>query len=55
VQDIKAGDVITEDNVKSIRPGYGLAPKHWDEIVGKVAKVDILRGTALSLDKIEFD
>jgi N-acetylneuraminate synthase len=53
VQDIKVGDVITEDNVKSIRPGYGLAPKYWDEIVGKVAKMDIPRGSAMVWDLVD--
>ena len=35
VKDMKAGDVITEDCVRSVRPGYGLAPKYLELIVGK--------------------
>lgn len=41
VKDMKAGDVITEDCVRSVRPGYGLAPKFLDEILGKQVKHDI--------------
>ena len=40
VKDMKAGDVITEDCVRSVRPGYGLAPKYFCQIVGKRLKVD---------------
>lgn len=48
VRDIAAGELLTEENVRSIRPGYGLAPKHWDTIVGRRAKVKIDRGTPLA-------
>jgi N-acetylneuraminate synthase len=40
--------------VRSIRPGFGLAPKFYDEIVGKKAKNIILRGTALTFELIEI-
>ena len=53
VKDIKAGEIFTEENVKSIRPGYGLPPKYLKEIIGKRAKCDIKRGTPLSWDLIE--
>jgi len=46
VKDIKAGEIITEEHVKSIRPGYGLAPKYFDDIIGKKAVTDIASGTA---------
>jgi N-acetylneuraminate synthase len=48
VKDIRAGKVITEKHVKSIRPGFGLAPKFISDVVGKRAAQDILRGTAVS-------
>ncbi len=48
VQDIKAGETLTENNIRRIRPGYGLAPKHYDELLGKTAKVDLASGTPLS-------
>jgi len=36
------------DNIRSIRPGYGLHPKYYEDILGKVAKYDVEKGTALS-------
>jgi pseudaminic acid synthase len=53
VKDIAAGDKITEENVRSIRPGYGLAPKHLPEIIGRKAKRGITRGTPISYDLME--
>jgi len=50
VKDIKAGEVITEENVKSIRPGFGLHPKHYQEILGKKVNVDVAQGTSLTFD-----
>jgi N-acetylneuraminate synthase len=50
VQDIKAGETFTEQNVRSIRPGYGLPPRFLGEILGAVARRDIARGTPLSWD-----
>jgi len=52
VEDMKAGDVITEKNVRSIRPGLGLSPKYYDILLGKAVKVDVKRGTALSWDMV---
>ena len=48
VRDIKAGEVITKEHVKSIRPGYGLAPKHYDEVVGKRVVMDVKSGSPVS-------
>lgn len=44
VADVKAGDILTEEQVRSIRPGNGLAPKHLDDILGKPAARDLQRG-----------
>jgi N-acetylneuraminate synthase len=52
VQDMKAGDEFTHDNVKSIRPGYGLAPKYIDDVLGKVALTKLSKGTPLKLSNI---
>jgi pseudaminic acid synthase len=52
VKDIKAGDSFTRENTRIIRPGDGLPPKNIDMVLGKKAKSDILRGTALSIDKL---
>lgn len=53
VKDIQAGEVFTTEHVRSIRPGHGLAPKHIDSILGKVARKDIERGTPMSWDLIK--
>lgn len=50
VKDLKAGDVITEDAVRSVRPGFGLAPKHLKEIIGKRTNQGICKNTAIRLD-----
>ena len=47
VKDIKAGETVTVEHVKSIRPGYGVAPKYLDQIIGKKIFVDVPRGTAV--------
>jgi pseudaminic acid synthase len=49
VEDMKAGDVITEKNVRSIRPGFGLHPKYYNEILGKKVIHNIERGTPLKM------
>jgi N-acetylneuraminate synthase len=48
VADIAEGEALTDRNVRSIRPGFGLAPKHLPEVLGQRAAVRIKRGTALS-------
>ncbi len=50
VADIRQGETISGDNVRSIRPGYGLPPKHYYDVLGKKAATDIARGTPLSWD-----
>lgn len=52
VEDVKAGETLTESNVRSIRPGYGLAPRHLHDVLGKVAIRNIPRGTPFSWDLI---
>lgn len=52
VADVKAGDLFTTNNVRSIRPGNGLHTRHLREIVGRNAACDIERGTALRWDLI---
>ena len=49
VKDLKAGDVITADAVRSVRPGFGLPPKYLEEIIGKKAAIDIKANTPTSL------
>lgn len=50
VRDIKIGEVFTEKHVRSIRPGYGIAPKHYDEVIGKTSKKDIGKYTPLKFE-----
>ena len=52
VEDIKAGDIITEKNVRSIRPGFGLHPKYYNEILGKKVTQDIEKGDVFKIDFI---
>jgi N-acetylneuraminate synthase len=49
---VAKGEVITRAHVRSIRPGYGLAPRHLDAALGKVAKRDLTRGEAFQWDMI---
>ncbi|MFY2158383.1 pseudaminic acid synthase [Cytobacillus firmus] len=53
IKDIKEGDMFTEENIRSIRPGFGLSPKYTDDIIGKSAKVGIQRGTPIQWSLIE--
>jgi len=52
VEDMRAGEVFTGKNIRSIRPGYGLAPKHLDHILSRKASKDIKRGTPLTWDLV---
>ena len=53
VKDIKAGEEITTENVRSIRPGNGMHTKHYEEVLGKKAVNDIEKGTPLSWELIK--
>lgn len=48
VEDLKAGTVIEAHHIRSVRPGYGIAPKHFDEILGRRLKVDVSYATPVS-------
>lgn len=50
VNNIKQGEKFTKDNVRSIRPGYGIHPKYFQKIIGKTAKIDLERGTPLKIN-----
>jgi len=52
-KDMKAGDVLTRDNLRMVRPGYGLPPKHFDVLLGKTVIKDIPKGTAVRWDLID--
>lgn len=52
-EDMKAGDIITEKNIRSVRPGFGLHPKYLPEIIGKRVNRDLEKGERMSLEYIE--
>ena len=51
-RDMTAGEVLTPENVRSVRPGAGLAPKHLDDVLGAAVVTDVPKGTPLSWDLI---
>ena len=53
-QDIQAGEKLTRQNVRAIRPGAGLPPKHLDEVLGSVATRPLARGTPLAWDQFQL-
>tara|TARA_X000000950_G_scaffold201757_1_gene242908 strand:+ start:7219 stop:8265 length:1047 start_codon:yes stop_codon:yes gene_type:complete len=52
VKDIKSGERFTKENIRRIRPGFGIEPKFYEEVLGKTAKDNIQFGTALSWDLV---
>lgn len=53
VRNLKSGDVITSDSIRRIRPGFGLAPKYEEDLIGKRVKTNITIGTPTSWDLVE--
>lgn len=53
VEDIKKGEVITEDNIRSIRSGFGLHPKFLSKILGKEVNQDLDKGTPFKLEFVK--
>jgi pseudaminic acid synthase len=51
-QDMTAGDVLTRENLRSIRPGHGLAPRYYDILIGKRVVRDVKRGTPVTWEMI---
>ena len=51
-EDMEAGTVITETNVRSVRPGYGLHPKYWNEIAGRKVNRALRKGERFDLDML---
>ncbi|MGB9905376.1 MAG: SAF domain-containing protein, partial [Desulfotomaculales bacterium] len=50
VQDMQAGDAFTKENLRAIRPGFGLPPRYYDLLLGKKVNRDVKKGTPLSWD-----
>lgn len=53
IADMKAGETISHDHIRSIRPGFGLKPKHYDTVIGQRVAQDVKRGTPLHWDMLE--
>jgi N-acetylneuraminate synthase len=53
VKDLKAGDTLTSENVRAIRPGLGLPPKYYEQVLGRRVKRDVARGTALAWELLD--
>jgi pseudaminic acid synthase len=51
-EDIKSGDYLTKDNIKSVRPGFGLHPKYFNDVLGKKVTKNLKKGTRLSFNDI---
>jgi N-acetylneuraminate synthase len=53
VRDIPRGAVVTSQDVRSIRPGFGLEPKHLPEVLGRIARRDLMRGEPFAADMVD--
>lgn len=53
VKNLQAGDLITEDAVRSVRPGFGLAPKYLDSLLGRHVRVNVSRNTPVLIEVVE--
>lgn len=52
VKDLKAGDIVTEDAIKSVRPGFGLAPKYFEVVLGSMVVTDVKKNTPVLMENI---
>jgi N-acetylneuraminate synthase len=53
IRDLPAGSIVTTEDIRRIRPGMGLAPKHYDALIGKRLRVAVQRGTPTSWDQFD--
>ena len=53
VTDVKAGDLVSADNVRSVRPGFGLAPRHYEEILGRRFAIDVEKASPVSWELLK--
>lgn len=54
VKPLKKGDVITHEHVRRIRPGYGMQPKYYDQVIGKKVKKDVIKGSPVGIDNVDI-
>mgnify|MGYP000975465595 FL=1 len=52
IKNMRQGDIITADSIKSVRPGYGIAPKHIDELIGKKVTIDVEKNTPVRWESL---
>ncbi|MHB9149525.1 MAG: pseudaminic acid synthase [Thermoleophilia bacterium] len=52
-EDMRAGDVFTPRNLRAVRPGFGLPPKYYDQLIGRAVVRDVSRGTPMTWDLVE--
>lgn len=55
VRDVAAGEIIGEEDIRSVRPGYGAAPKYLDQLIGKRMRCDAKAKTPVVLENVSFD
>lgn len=55
VQDVERGEIITREHVRRIRPGYGLSPQYFDQVIGSVALKSAKRGDRLTVDHVDLE
>lgn len=53
MRDMKAGEIVGEEDIRRIRPGVGIEPKYFNKLIGKTLKVDVSRGTPTSWEKFD--
>ena len=53
IKNLKAGQVITQEDIRRIRPGFGLSPKHWDQVIGRKVKIEVGFGDPVNLENLE--
>ena len=53
VEDVKAGETLTANNLRSIRPGQGLHPRYLDELLGRTVNRDVKRGTPMKMEYVQ--
>ena len=53
VKDMKKGEQLKEDSIRRIRPGFGLPPKYYNQVLGKTVNIDVEKGTALDWSIID--
>lgn len=52
VRNLRKGEVVTADAIRSVRPGYGLAPKYWDQVIGRPMQRDVSKNTAVTAEAV---